>query len=43
MLLEKIIVTPLENHKEFCGKISKRSLMMTNENGFVKKILIISM
>ena len=41
MLLEKIIVTPLENEKKFRGKIPKISLLMTDENGFVKRILII--
>ena len=37
MLLEKMIVTPLENHKKFRLKIFKRS----NKIGFVKRILII--
>ena len=37
MLLERIIVTPLETHKKFQVKIVKRSLM-TNKSGFVNKI-----
>ena len=36
-----MIVTPSETHKKFRGKILKRSLM-TNKNGFVKRILIVA-
>ena len=35
-----MIVTPLETHKKFRGKIFERS-MMTNKNGLVKEILMV--
>ena len=40
VLLQRMIVTPLETHRKFWGKNVKRS-SITNKNGFVNRILII--